>query len=324
MSGETEDDVRKMSVKELKAMLVKLGSSGAGCIEKSELQERLIALLSKTATEMKPSQEPVSSTGASGSVVKGLYGLLDCVVIESGPSDCKGVMTVLLMHGYGANKEDLAPIGDQLMARCAAAAQAAQQRVRFLVADAPFALQGASRQWWPLDMMRLAMAAMSGQLDALFEENTDDLTNSFSTKRVVDFLEKEIEHVRSLSGDVEHRIVLAGFSQGAMLAANVALRNALRLKEIRALCLFSSAMISKSEWESLAKEVGQRQPPLRVLQSHGKGDPIVPYAVGVQLNQLLTAGGIPCQFVPFEGPHTIPMPVISSFLNILQATIRGE
>lgn len=256
MSGISHEDVHTLSVRELKAALVSLGSSGAGCIEKSDLQERLVALLSRT---MDQEQTTSSAGGKAGAVGRkeeaGVHGLLDCVILEGGATqNCKGVLTVVLMHGYGANKEDLAPIGDASMDTLAAAAGEREWRVRFLVPDAPFVLQGASRQWWPLDMMRLAMAAMSGQLDAIWNENPDEETNSNSTQRVVDFLEKECQSVATTYGaGVDHRIVLSGFSQGAMLAANVALRHAARLPQIRTLCLFSSAMVTKAEWVELAE-----------------------------------------------------------------------
>src|SRR5205823_8524787 len=59
------------------------------------------------------------------------------------------------------------------------------------------------------------------------------------------------------------RFLLGGFSQGAMLTTDVALR----LKKSPAgLAILSGALINENEWRPLVQEPG----PLAILQRHGK------------------------------------------------------
>jgi phospholipase/carboxylesterase len=95
------------------------------------------------------------------------------------------------------------------------------------------------------------------------------------------------------------RIVLGGFSQGAMLACDVTLRAE---RPPAGLVLMSGAPVSETEWRSLA----EKRAGLRVLQSHGRADPILPFAGGEYLCELLRSGGLEVEWIPFGGGHGIP------------------
>jgi phospholipase/carboxylesterase len=95
------------------------------------------------------------------------------------------------------------------------------------------------------------------------------------------------------------RIVLGGFSQGAMLACDVALRAS---RPPAGLVLLSAAPVSEPEWRSLA----QKRAGLCVLQSHGRADPILPFAGGEYLRDLLREGGLSVEWIAFGGGHGIP------------------
>ena len=46
---------------------------------------------------------------------------------------------------------------------------------------------------------------------------------------------------------------------------------------------------------------------LSVLQTHGKYDPLLPFAGAEALRDLMTESGLAVEFVAFDGPHTIPL-----------------
>jgi phospholipase/carboxylesterase len=94
------------------------------------------------------------------------------------------------------------------------------------------------------------------------------------------------------------RLVLGGFSQGAMLACDVGLR----LEPApAALVLFSGSLINAPEWRQLAP----RRRGLPVFQSHGREDPILPYGDAERARELLEEAGLEVEFLPFPGGHGI-------------------
>ena len=108
------------------------------------------------------------------------------------------------------------------------------------------------------------------------------------------------------------RFILGGFSQGSMLATDVALR----LKKAPAgLVVLSGALINEGEWRELAMERG----PLAVLQSHGKYDSILPLAMGMLLRDLFLEAGADVDFVPFNGDHEIPLEVLHRLTHFVRA-----
>jgi len=105
-------------------------------------------------------------------------------------------------------------------------------------------------------------------------------------------------------------LVLGGFSQGSMLAVDVALRSE---RPLAGLVVMSGALIAESEWRPLAvKRAG-----LPVVQSHGTEDAILPFLVGEKLRDLLKGAGLLHTWVPFRGGHAIPDPVIEAVGDLL-------
>ncbi|HLV65917.1 MAG TPA: hypothetical protein VKY73_08890, partial [Polyangiaceae bacterium] len=57
---------------------------------------------------------------------------------------------------------------------------------------------------------------------------------------------------------------------------------------------------------------------LRVVQSHGRADPILPYANAEALRDLLVAAGLAVEFCPFAGGHGIPDAALERLSALLQ------
>jgi phospholipase/carboxylesterase len=99
------------------------------------------------------------------------------------------------------------------------------------------------------------------------------------------------------------RVVLGGFSQGAMLATDVTLRAE---RPPAGLVILSGAPICADDWKALAP----RRSGLPVLQSHGRSDPILPYAGAEWLRDILEGSRLSVQFIASNGGHGIPSAVL--------------
>jgi phospholipase/carboxylesterase len=215
---------------------------------------------------------------------------------------------VVLLHGFGAPGEDLVPFGSAL---------GLPRDVRFLFPAAPLSLddQGmfGGRAWWHIDMERLQLAIMTGQLRDLSGEVPEGMPAA--RERVLALLD-EVE--RTL-GAAPERTILGGFSQGAMLACDVALRAE---RQLAGLVLLSGTLLCEHEWRPLMP----RRRGLRVFQSHGAVDPLLPFALAERLRDALVEAGVDLDWVAFRGGHEIPPAVLArlqTFLRSLTAPARS-
>jgi phospholipase/carboxylesterase len=108
--------------------------------------------------------------------------------------------------------------------------------------------------------------------------------------------------------------VLGGFSQGAMLSLDVALRTS---RPLAGLVLMSSTLIAAGEWTPLFPT----RRGLSVLESHGRDDPLLPFALAELLRDLLRHAGLEITWVPFRGGHAIPDVVLDALSAFLRAVL---
>lgn len=215
-------------------------------------------------------------------------GGLDVQILEPVGEERPDV-NVVLCHGYGAPADDLVGLAAELTHVNVGLGS----RVRWIFPAAPLSLEelGApmGRAWWHLDMERLI-----GQRDwtRYVEEVPEGLPKA---RRLLMAL---LEDLESKTKVPIARTILGGFSQGAMLTTDVALR----LEEAPlGLCVLSGALLSRAAWEERAK----KRTSLPVFQSHGRQDQILPFEVAERLRKLLETAGMKVTFVPFQGPHGI-------------------
>lgn len=198
-----------------------------------------------------------------------------------------GPLTVVLMHGYGAPGDDLVSL---------AGAVDAPAGTTFIFPEAPLALSdGDARAWWAIDVGRFERAIRQGTLDQLIEDEPEGLSTSRdAVSAMLDALAKEAK---------PSRVVLGGFSQGAMLATDVALRTK---HPLVGLAILSGTIVAASEWlPRLPDRKG-----LHVFQSHGKQDPLLPFVLADRLRHVLEDADLEVSFTPFEGGHGIPPAVM--------------
>jgi phospholipase/carboxylesterase len=199
------------------------------------------------------------------------------------------------MHGYGAPGDDLVPLGRYLRA---------PSSVRFVFPEAPLALEGeACRAWWELDITLFERRARGERVD-----RSEEMPKTLPALREQVFaMLTDLEQKLQVSRD---RIVLGGFSQGSMMACDVALHCE---QKPAALVLLSSTLIARPIW---APRMATMQG-VRVLQSHGRSDPLLPFEDAVRLADLLRAGGAELSLQEFAGGHEIPPSVLEALARLI-------
>jgi phospholipase/carboxylesterase len=165
---------------------------------------------------------------------------------------------VVFLHGYGADGADLLGLADVLGPHLPDTA--------FLAPDAPEPCRGApwGRQWFPIPWIdgSSESAAKDGLLRA-----ADDLNAFLDQTLAAEALGPEA-------------LALAGFSQGAMMAMQVAPR---RAQAVAGVVAISGRLLAP---ETLAAETLVRPP---VLLVHGDRDEVVPFADMDRAGQALAA-----------------------------------
>jgi phospholipase/carboxylesterase len=215
---------------------------------------------------------------------------LDCIVVDGGPSP---KIAVVICHGYGASYEDLAPLSGEWMRVLGDQAD----QYRFVFPDAPNSLaeQGMpeGRAWFPINMMQMAELMQTSQFHQLHDHEPPGIENSRELLcETVNAVKQEID------GD-STPLVLGGFSQGAMLALDSALRGPIDPPKV--LIQFSGAVACRPQWEAAINRLENTY----VFQSHGTIDPILPYTTAITLHEIFETGGIENEFHSFVGAHTI-------------------
>lgn len=229
---------------------------------------------------------------------------LNCIVVDGGPAPN---VAVVICHGYGASFEDLAPLSGEWIGLLGDHAE----RFRFVFPDAHHSLAAMGmpfgRAWWPINMARLAEAVQASNFEELHSHEPPGIDDA--RQRLCGTIR---EVMQQLGGEATP-LVLGGFSQGAMLTMDAALRGEIAAPSL--LLQFSGTIICESQWR---QALGRLQDTF-VFQSHGRIDPILPFSSAESLHQMLTDAGIAVDFHSFVGPHTID---VESVVRSAQALSR--
>jgi phospholipase/carboxylesterase len=232
--------------------------------------------------------------------MRSVLGGLEVVTIQADPQvPPKGV--VVLCHGFGAPGTDL--VG---LARALASLEPKLARVRFHFPAAPLSLGGDSRAWWMIDFE--AIEALKAQHPAALREFRKQEPPGMAAARKA--LKAMVVEAMNGSGLPFSKLVLGGFSQGAMISTDVALR----LEEApAALVALSGTLLLEDVWRLKAKARAK----LPVFQSHGHFDPILPFTAATWLETLLREAGLTVEFHAFDGGHEIPQAVLVALARFL-------
>lgn len=220
----------------------------------------------------------------------GRFGNLD--VIEIPNSDPKAI-TVVCLHGYGADRRDLAPLAQELQTR---------RPLAWIFPDAPEVLDWGGRAWFPIDIAAFEEASRTG---ATRDLSSREPAGMAAARKALEAFLKEL-------GRPWDKIVLMGFSQGAMLAVDAALRAPRPPAGVVAL---SGTLVDA---KTLA-ELAPTRKGLKFFMSHGSADPILGFKLARALEKALIGAGWAGKLLRFEGGHAVPSETLAALRAWLEA-----
>jgi phospholipase/carboxylesterase len=202
--------------------------------------------------------------------------LLPSIELETAPDPDAAI---IWLHGLGADGNDFVPIVKEIKLPDTA-------RIRFVFPHAPVrrvTLNNgmAMRAWYDLYNADLASRA---DLDGVRE----------SQAQVEALIARE-----TARGIAARRIVLAGFSQGGVIALHAGLRHAERLAGIIAL---STYLVLP---DKLVDEAAVANRDLPIFMAHGTMDPVVRPDWGEAGRRALAAAGYPVEWHSYAMPHSL-------------------
>jgi len=213
------------------------------------------------------------------------WGGLSVVRVSSMREDERGGTAVIVLHGWGAPGDDLVPIAETLK----------RPGVRFIVPAAPLPEIGGGRAWWHLDPHTRPPHAASDRVAPDFRPSPPVVAARTAVQGLI---------ATVVDRYAPETVALLGFSQGAMLSIDVALAGTPAVARVVAM---SGVLLVDSVPALIAPHAVKP----RFLLSHGRQDPVVPFASGTRGKELLEAHGFPVTWRPFDGGHEIPPSVLA-------------
>jgi phospholipase/carboxylesterase len=197
---------------------------------------------------------------------------------------------IALCHGFGAPGDDLVSLARVIDVG---------RDVRWFFPEAPltidFGMGQRGRAWWPIDMERLLGAVQGGRLEELRKDTPDGL------KKARAALEGALDALESSHGVRRDKTILGGFSQGGMIATEIAVHAFDR--PFAGLAVLSGTLLSEERWDAALARNGKN---IHAIVAHGRRDPVLPFFGSEALRDLLTKHGATVTFVPHNGMHEIP------------------
>jgi phospholipase/carboxylesterase len=203
---------------------------------------------------------------------------------------------VIWLHGLGADGYDFVPIVEELRLP-------PQLGLRFIFPHArprPVTINNGyvMRAWY--------------DIKALTPERMEDAEGIRESQTVVQqYIERE-----TAAGIPAARILIAGFSQGGVIALQTGLRYSQRLAGI----LVLSAGLSLRD--TLPAEAAPANRDVPILICHGSQDPVVPMAFGVSSRDLLQTLGYPVEWRSYPMAHQVCPQEIADIAAWLQARLK--
>jgi len=201
--------------------------------------------------------------------------------LEGGDLDSSHLM--VFFHGYGANAWDLKDF-QNLPISC-----------RWIFPNAPLEVAGLSggRAWFPLR-----------------EDSESNVL--YPTKKTLYYLDRHCKFLWKFIDELQktsETIILGGFSQGAIMALNLALRT-----PVKALVIMSGVLFPVESLINTSKDFLKAG---HFFQCHGKSDPLLSYQDALKLYEFLKSLKWEGEFYSFDGGHEIPSLVLLKLQEFL-------
>ncbi len=212
---------------------------------------------------------------------------LETIALETPNNDT----AVVMLHGYGASMNDLMPLWEMWH----------QPNFNWYFPNGILPLPMGyyeGRAWFPIDMAKLQEAMQRGI--------PRDMAGS-----VPEHFDETMKALQIFLSDLKTRhkkIIVGGFSQGAMCASHLAVAAG---SLVDGLILMSGNLVAESKIPGPAKSVP-------FYQSHGVQDPVLSVQGAKELETKLLNLGFQGKLVTFQGGHEIPMTVINGVKTFLE------
>lgn len=217
----------------------------------------------------------------------------DALIIKTAPDYDA---TVIWLHGLGADGHDFEDIIPSL-------SLPENLKIKFIFPHAPVMPvtinNGASmRAWFDIRLM---------DLDRI--PDVAGIQSSAASMRIL--VEKEISE-----GILPSRILLAGFSQGGVIAIELGLRFPQRLGGIIALSTYSPTT------GELSSEGSEANKDLPIFWGHGVEDQVVPLSLAREVRDSLVKQNYAVDFHEYANlPHSVYMPEIKDIADFLKKVL---
>ena len=204
--------------------------------------------------------------------------------LEQANPESRNQPLVIFLHGYGSNEQDLFDIKDELPAP-----------YNYLSVRAPMVIEEGRYQWF----------RQKG--DGAYDGETDDLKTSGAV--LLDFVAQAAKKYHT----EPNKVFLVGFSQGAMMSYEVALRHPEAVGGIVAL----SGRILPVLKSGLKPD--EKRQKLAIFIGHGTADTLLPYNDGTDADSLLQSLSFKPEFHAYPGVgHSITATEIQDLSAWLQ------
>jgi phospholipase/carboxylesterase len=237
--------------------------------------------------------------------IKSKIGELDCIIATA--SNQHPAAAVILCHGFGAPGTDLVPVANEMIAT-----NSALNDAMFVFPAAPIELEPMfdARAWWPIDIEKIQYLMMTGA----FRELRNSIPSELSSCRQM--INTIIGYLIGSQNLTSRQIIVGGFSQGAMLTTDVALNFE---DPLGGLLIWSGSLINEAAWTTAANACEK----LSIVQSHGRLDPILPFAGAEFLRDMLVSAGHQVKFIAFDDQHTISPAAITASSRLVADVVTG-
>lgn len=201
--------------------------------------------------------------------------------------------TIIWLHGLGADGHDFEPVVPALKLPESLA-------VRFIFPHAPVrpvTINGGAemRAWYDF----IPHSETAGQEDI-----------ETSAGQVRDFIEREISR-----GIESERIILAGFSQGGVIALHTGLRFTSRLAGIMALSTYLD------DFRATEQERTDANLAIPILMAHGTHDPMIPIMRAATSRENLIRLGYDVRWYDYPMGHQVCMPEVEEIARFIQEVL---
>lgn len=200
---------------------------------------------------------------------------------------------IIFLHGAGASMDDLIPLREHL--------PSTKNHDQYFL-NAPFSMMP------PLPMF------IWFEVGELVEKMAE---TGFDEQIIKTFIPTRLQEGRNYLKEAMNKILtnhksayIIGFSQGGMMSLDYALTD----EKISKIALLSTSLC---DYQTLDANIKNVSPNIKIFQSHGIQDQVLPYEYGKYLANFLIEKNLQNEFISFQGGHEIPLEILNKLDGFL-------